>query len=483
MSMHFSFGSGPGQSRSSERPDPDAPFRILVIGDFSGRASRGEASAPASRPRRLADLDTIEELPAEFEAKVRTARGIEIEVGELDHLHPDELYRRVEVFAALRALRKRLNDPASFPAAAQEVLAMQGGASGTPGEETKSAARADDFASLLSSGFGQGGSATSPAVDALVRQAMAPHIVPGTDPRQPEMLATIDKAIGAQMRGILHDADWTRFETAWLGLKRLITHIELDETLSVTAADCSLADLATDADGRSTDTLLDAPARGEEPFALVVTLARFDASETSIRTLRNLAKAAQRQGAVLIAGAHDRLLGVESLAKQPDARDWAQEVVGDAGAWSDFRKSPEAGSIVLVAPRTLARLPYGKRTDEIESFPFEEIENASAPGAPTPHEQHTWGHSAVLVAEALANAFLAEGWSSRPEGAADLDDLPVRVLPDGSMLPCAEIWLPEPAIPAVHARGLTPAQSIRSRGAARLGPIRSLAGNEVRCRW
>ncbi len=480
MSMHFSFESGPGKQRPTERPDPTAPFRILVLGDFSGRASRAEPGDPASRPRRLADLDTIEELPAEFDAKVRTAAGIEIEIEELDHLHPDELYRRVEVFAALRALRKRLNDPTTFPEAAKEVMAMQGNAPDAPSDERNTAARADDFASLLSSGFGQGGSTTSPAVDALVRQAMAPHIVPGTDPRQPEMLATVDKAIGAQMRAILHDADWTRFETAWLGLKRLITHIELDETLSVTAADCSLADLATDTDGRSTDTLLDAPARGEEPFALIVALARFDASDTSIRTLRNLAKAAERHGSVLIAGAHDRLLGVESLAEKPDARDWPEEVIGDAAAWADFRKSPEAASVVLVAPRTLARLPYGKRTDEIDSFPFEEIENASVPRA---HEQHTWGHSAVLVAEALANAFLAEGWSSRPEGAADLDDLPVRVLPDGSMLPCAEIWLPEPAIPAVHTRGLTPAQSIRSRGAIRLGPIRALAGTEVRCRW
>lgn len=477
MSLNFSFNLGPQQTPSGERPDPGAPFRVLVLGDFSGRSNRDAPADPASRPRRLADLDTIDGLPGEFGAHIRTACGIEVTPEELDHFHPDELYRRVPVFAALRDLRKRLNDQGTFAAAAAEVAAMTGQA---PGESQAEQAKADDFTSLLSSGFGQAGAQASPAIDALVRSAMAPHIVAADDPRKDELVATVDAAIGEQMRTLLHDGHWSHTESCWLGLRRFITQVELDEQLTCHAADVTLADLADDAHNgaRGIDALLDGPARGEAPIAVAVVCARFDASAASANTMAALAAVAHRTGCCVVAGAHDRLLGIESIAATPDARDWSAQPIGDgAGAWAELRARPEASSLCLVGPRHLARLPYGKKTDEIDAFPFEEVGDDEA------HENHTWTPSSILVAETFAKNFTRDGWSARPEGSARIDDVPVRALSDGTMLPCAEAWITESSAEAMLARGITPVVSVRGAGEALLGPIRAINREPIRTSW
>jgi len=467
VSLNFSFDLGP-QGAPRERPEPGTPFRIVVLGDFSGRSNRDGPTGPASRPRKLADLDTIDELPGDLNTNVHTAGGVEIAPEELDHFHPDELYRRVPVFAALRDLRKKLNDPSSFNAAAKQVAEMTGEPGASP---PASQAKADDFSSLLESGFGQAGTPSSPTVDALLRSAMAPHVVPAADPRKDELIATVDAAIGAQMRTILHDGVWSHAESCWLGLRRLVTQLELSEELTCHAIDVTLADLAADAENgaRGIDALLDGPARGEAKVTLAVVLARFDASAPSVKTMAALAAVGQRTGCTVVAGAHDRLLGTDSIAKTPDARDWAPEPLGDgAEAWAALRTSASAGSLCLVGPRHLARLPYGAKTDEIDAFPFEEL------GDDAPHEHHAWTPSSILVAGAFGKAFTRDGWSGAAVGSARVDDIPVRALSDGSMLPCAEAWITESTSEAMLDRGITPVASVRGAGEVLLGPIRAI---------
>ncbi|MEM7621758.1 MAG: type VI secretion system contractile sheath large subunit [Planctomycetota bacterium] len=473
MSLNFSFDFGSAQQ--PERPDPGRAFRILMLADFSARTNRDQPANPTSRPVRTADLDTIEELPAEFGTTVRTAAGLDIPLAELDHLHPDELYRNVPVFAALRDLRKRLNDTSTFAGAAKEVAAMT---DGPLAEDETAQAKADDFASLLDSGFGSAGAPASPAIDALVRSAMAPHIVAAADPRKDELVAAVDLAISAQMRTILRDPAFAKTESAWLGLRRLITQLELDDDLTLHAADVSLADLAADArdGGRGIDALLDGPARGEEPITLAVVHGMFDGSEASVRTLTALAAVGRRTGTAVVAGAHPRLLGTDSIADTPDARDWHAGALGDAAAnWDALRAHQSAGSLALVAPRFLSRLPYGARTDEVDAFDFEERADDPA------HGDHPWSPAGVLVAEAFGRAFRAQGWSMPTSGAARIDDLPVVALPDGSMLPCAEAWVTESSAEAMLGRGVTPLLSVRGAGEAVLGPISAI--NREPLRW
>ena len=89
-----------GGRSSSDTPASDVPFRILVLGDFSGRSNRGlRPSGDSSSSRRpvLVDRDNIDEIIAKLNVEVHVPIGVEaakvkITFGELDDFHPDRLY-------------------------------------------------------------------------------------------------------------------------------------------------------------------------------------------------------------------------------------------------------------------------------------------------------------------------------------------------------------------------------------------------------
>ena len=67
-----------------------------------------------------------------------------------------------------------------------------------------------------------------------------------------------------------------------------------------------------------------------------------------------------------------------------------------AQALEALRELPEASHLALLAPRFMLRHPYGKKSDPISAFTFEEF---------TPEEGlrgMLWGHPALLAASLLA---------------------------------------------------------------------------------
>ena len=69
-----------------------------------------------------------------------------------------------------------------------------------------------------------------------------------------------------------------------------------------------------------------------------------------------------------------------------------------AQALEALRELPEASHLALLAPRFMLRHPYGKKSDPISAFAFEEF---------TPDEGlrgMLWGHPALLAASAAGGA-------------------------------------------------------------------------------
>jgi len=113
------------------------PRRILVLGDYSGRAQRGLVEigrAIAGRTLPAVDIDNFEELLGRVAPQVSVRRlapsltplaalmgDLAIGFTQLDDFHPDSLYERTEVFQELRRLRNRLLNPAAFAQAAAEL--------------------------------------------------------------------------------------------------------------------------------------------------------------------------------------------------------------------------------------------------------------------------------------------------------------------------------------------------------------------------
>jgi type VI secretion system protein ImpC len=152
MAKPFDFGEIKldvgGAERAAGAPEPETPFRIALLGDFSGRGNRGLRETGAALARRRAveiDRDNFEQVMAKFGVEIRLPIGrdgssLPFHFAELDDFHPDRLFEQSEMFRRLRELRQRLRDPATFAAAAAELGISSGGAATEQPAPTRPAA-------------------------------------------------------------------------------------------------------------------------------------------------------------------------------------------------------------------------------------------------------------------------------------------------------------------------------------------------------
>lgn len=452
--IDFSFGASDPDRRPRRRATGE-PRRILVIADFSGGS--GETNAPI--PVTADDIDAaIRLISPKISLKMGEIDPISIELHEFDDLHPDRLARQLPECNRLLDLRSRLSDPANYAAAAAEIT-VSADASAVSGDDSGDAGGPDstDFEELL------GGSATRPNVrgadsghrqraTAIIRDIVTAHLELGPDDRQPALIATVDEALTRLLRDTLQDPAFRRVETAWRGVHWLATGVFEEDAVAISIVDTRFDD--GEALQRVSERLNnDAGVPGGPCWSLIV--ADFQASDDShsISVLDELGRLGATMNAPIIAGAGSPLF--------------------ESTEWNALRASPFAGFIGLAAPRFLLRQPYGKESDEIDSFNFEEL-----PPRPA-HEAFTWCNSAYLCARLISDAFqqsddLAAALS------LDCDDLPLVIYNDGSgrsIKPVAEHLMSESEGAQLLQFGIIPVMSYRDRNCARVMQLRSLAAS------
>jgi len=480
------------------KAEGDTPFCMVVLGDFSGRANRGVCETGqtlAGRMRHLIDIDTLNHLSGRLNTELKLPVGDEggscfsIQFSSLEDFHPDSLCGRLEIFQRLLTVRKQLQDPATFPEAATQVRTWLS----LPTDNERPVAdrrepglqesNTETIERLLGRAPGaQVGEKPIIDIEALIAEAVRPHIIPSPDPQQAELMAQVEQAISARMLAILHHSGFQELETAWRLLEFLIERVETDETLKIYAIDVSKEELASDMVGvdsmQSTGMyrLLVEQTIGmsaADPYALLVGAYRFDQTAEDIGLLQQLGKVAQVAGAPFLATAHSHFAGCESLAVTPDPNDWHWQPTPEAqNLWQALRQSPEAPYIGLVLPRFLQRLPYGAKTDPIDSFDFEEFSPYAG------HAQHVWGYASVLVASLLANAFAQAGWSLTSSLESRIDGLPMFVPEAGEVkqiVGCAEAPLTERAMQILVEKGLIPILAMKGQDAILIPRFQSIA--------
>jgi type VI secretion system protein ImpC len=170
-----------------------------------------------------------------------------LDLRSLDDLHPDALLRNVPALRSLVSLLAVAKDPATFRGGAP---ASRPAAPTSPAEDdtatlSRLLGRAPSEAPRTPAG------AAESAVDRLVRDAVAPYIVAGPDPRQAEVVAALEAAVGAALRVVLRQPALQALEARWRSLRRLVFGVESEGPVSVhlldVAADEWAADLATGA--------------------------------------------------------------------------------------------------------------------------------------------------------------------------------------------------------------------------------------------
>ncbi len=507
MAMQFSSGKMDFELTTSFKPDPEQtseqrPFCIAIMADFSGRSNRVlyQAGAPlAARQWIPVDVDNFEKLPAKLGTEIHIPVGnsdgprLPIQFGELDDFHPDRIFDRLEVFQKLKLIRKNLQDPSTFAQAAAQVRSWITAEPATEKDkavqqEEKSAEPQESDVDMVERLLGkrpspqQSSTSQFVDVDKLIRDMVKPYIIPAPDPKQADLIAQVDEAISGQMRAIMHNQDFQSLESAWQTLHLLISRIETDETLKLYLVDISRDELAADLVStnqlQSTGTyrLLveqSVSVHGAEPWTLLVGGYTFDQTEKDIALLQKLAQVAQAARAPFLATACPHFAGCESFAATPDPDDWQWKPDSNATQqWQQFRGSPEAAFVGLVFPRLLLRLPYGKDTEPIDRFDFEEITPAAN------HEEYLWGNPAAVCACLLAEAFREFGWSFTRGLGCELGGLPMHIYKsDGEkhVTPCAEAFLTERAMQILIDKGLMPLISIKGRDAVLLARFQSIA--------
>jgi type VI secretion system protein ImpC len=478
----------------------EGPFQILVLGDWAGDSVRKVLS---DRPVIEIDRDNFDDVMKRIAPRLTLDQGdagsIEISFAELDDFHPDRVFGRVPVFERMRSLRKELLSADKFDGAAHEVRSWFNVAEtresqpATQSEKVVSSERLLD--SILS-----GSTAPAPKVepgrdaelDSLIRDIVRPHIISVDENEQSALLAAVDAAISELMRRILHHAKFKSLEAAWRGLYLLVRRAETSSELRIYIFDATKTELTEDL--RSVNDLKDSflydllvresvDTMGSEPWGLIAGNYGFEAQRDDTAALIRIAKLAAASTAPFVSHIRPDVLGVHSIHGNTDPGKWDLSASSDAGKlWSVLRGIPEATFLGMTIPRFLARLPYGRETDPVETFQFEEFTDAPD------HDDLVWSNGAFLAALLMAQSFSEYGWQMDKRFLQDIENLPLYMFGSAGekiYQPCAEVLITQAAAERLMEHGLMPLISYKNTDHVKLGRFQSIADpvTALRGRW
>ncbi len=482
-----------GRIDAKKRPAASAgKFRLALLGDFSGRANAGTVETGEALARRKpikVDVDNLDDVLGRMQISLHlTLAGdgsaVAVPIGDMDAFHPDQLAENVELFESLLDLRRNLASRAGFDRAAKEVLSWGGEAPLPPpprlarGAAVATDRRLSDFARLV--GRPATRDSAERSVDEMMRRMVGPFVQPGRDARQEQLTARVDEALSATMRRVLHHPDFQAAEAIWRGVELLVRRIETGARMEIVLYDVSAEELA--ADLATTDALQDTGLYGmlvEQPaldahqgaLSAIVGLYGFELTPPHADLLGRVAQIAGAAGAPFVAGIGPDALGIPAHDQHPLIKD----------AWAALQALPASAYLGLATPRFLLRMPYGKKSDPIDAFAFEEFTRQSGLSG------MLWGHPALLAGLLIAETWAQQGAKMRLGSVAGVGDMPyyVYAAPDGDQvaLPCTERLYSERQAAQVATYRVMPVLSLRGRPEVRLGGFTSLAGTPLAGFW
>ncbi len=488
MQYEVSFGQ---VTRPQQAKTGTARFRLAVLGDFSGRANAGllETGAALARRKPIAvDVDNLDDVLERMALKLslqldEEGGAIEVPVASLDDFHPDQLVENVELFGSLLQLRRDLASKAGFARASKEVLSWSGETALPPppaaarGADIATDKRLSDFARLTGRAKAPGADAS---VDDLVRRLVGPFVQPARDSRQEDLTARVDAALSAAMRRVLHHPDFQTAEAMWRGVELLVRRLETGNRLQIVLYDVSAEEWAADlanADALEESgmygMLVDQPAMDADQGAIsaVLGLYAFELSPPHADLLGRMAQVTAAAGAPFITG-------IEPDALQTPMRDQNPLI---RQAWTALQGLPAATYLGLATVRFLLRMPYGKRSDPIDAFAFEEFtREAGLSGM-------LWANPALAAGLLLAQGWGKAGAKMQPGVVSVIGDMPYYVYtpPGGDQvaLPCTERLYSERQVVQMAPYRVMPVVSLRGRPEIRMAGFGSVAGPALAGFW
>jgi type VI secretion system protein ImpC len=492
--MEYQVNFGSLATRPSTRASGDGScFRIALLGDFSAGANRGRLETGkqlATRKALKVDCDNLDATLMRLKVRLTLPAGpggssVELSIASMEDFHPDQLFENLEFFAELSGLRQRLENSSTFAKAASEVqswagtIPPQGTADGLArGSVIPADGKLSDFSALVGRPSAQDASLRS--LKELLRELVAPYVVQAADPRQPAMIGAVDEALSAAMRGVLDNPDFQALEALWRSVDFLVRRLETDESLQIVLYDISAEELAADLSKADSldqsglyDLLIEQPAgdANQGPLSAIIGLYTFERTPPHAELLGRLARIVAEAPAVFLSA-----VGADCLDQDPkDLHPLIKE------AWGALAKMPEAGYLGLASPRFLLRLPYGAKTEPIESFEFEEFTPK------TGLRGMLWGNPAVIGALLLGQTFAAQGSKMSLGSVLGVGEMPFYYFTDKDgdqvALPCTERMMTARLSSLLTGQGLIPLVCMKGSPEVRLGGFGSIAGHELGGTW
>ncbi len=478
--LEFSFDFQPtGKPRQ-----PDQPFRLLIVGDFSG-----ENTAGSTKPRlHSVDIDNFDDLLDRIAPIITVAShggtATRVQAFTLDDFHPDELIDKLAPFGELRDLRRRLQNPATFSQAAAEMTADLPDTAAPPAKQVTDHSSGESDDDTIERLLGRPASEDVPAAkpesgfDSLIHAIVAPHITPGKNPQQASLVRSVDASIAALMSQVLHVPALQALEARWRALYAVVSNAELDSRIEVAIWDTNRENLQAMLEHPPKDPMASAAAKlmaGNDAagrWSVVASDLTVTPDHSDLQLIAGLASVTNQFGSPLLACASPSLYGCDApLATTTDADDWRPATDPSLSNWQKLRESAIAPWIGLCSARLLQRMPYGAKTDPISPFAYEEFETGH-------HEDLLWGPASIASAALLATSYCAQQWRMKPGDHTDIVDLPaVTVTHDGQrgLMPVAEVNLTDRSAEEILSRGVMPVLSYKNRNAARVFRFQSVA--------
>jgi type VI secretion system protein ImpC len=448
----------PGQKRQLTPVDPDTPFRMVLVANFSAGQHRARKSIRV-------DFDNFEEVLARLHPQLELPGPdgpIRVRFESMDDFLPDALYHNLPLFQELQEMGELQQSPRPAPARRP-----------TP-EVPESALSSGGLLDDIISGIEK--PARRDAWEQTIDDVVSPYIQPTPSRQEGERAQQIEEAAQLAMRMILHHPEFQELEANWRAVDFLLRRLEIGAEVQLHLIDLSKAELQAD------PVMLGRLLQNDEPWAIIAGLYTFETHPDQIQALSALAKVAAEAGAPFVSSISPAILGCASFASTPDPDDWTEPIPPEAEeAWINLRRQPEAEWLGLILPRFLLRHPYTK--ESVESFRFEEMTN------PPESAEFLWANPATAAAYLLAESFQQDGWNIALRN-TQITGLPLHTYErDGEteMTPCAECWMSERAAEKFLDRGIMPLGSMKHKDAARLIRLQSIANPAAplagRWRW
>ncbi len=467
--------------------DDDLPFRLLVLGNWSGREYDGKRDISSAQPI-VIDRDNFDEVLKKLNVSVDLcfdgddSEVVSLRFEELDDFHPDKIFKQVPLFSKLRDIRRRLLNESTFNLAANDVRNMFENDLEVSIEPEVIELDGDIKKGLLDNILDQptgGGVPTRPQtthskeLSAFLAKVVRSHVITTDESEQARLLNLVDEASSELMRLIIHHPHFKALESAWRGVYLLVRKIETDVDLKIYLIDACKSALANNL--KKVNSLAESAyykwtvrdaieTPGAEPWSLVCGNYSFDVNVEDAAMLMRLAKISEAANAPFVSHITS-IGGMGSFASFDD-----NSVEGKL--WATIRTGSEAAYLGLAAPRFLARLPYGAETDPIDEFLFEEFRG------PSEHEIYLWCNPSILCAILFAQSYRMYGWDMSGRIELNMSGLPTHIfVEDGETVtkPCAEFLMTEPVCMQMLDLGIMPLISFKNSDRVQLGRIQSVA--------